>query len=68
MTTLSEFCRPFFRFLLAPFGIRGNGKDAGIRSIETAAAQGKQVSTEAKMVLIVVYNREKRYDQALRLA
>jgi tetratricopeptide (TPR) repeat protein len=56
------------RFLIAPFGIRGNGKDAGIRSIETAAAQGRQIGTEARMVLIVVYNREKRFDQALRLA
>jgi hypothetical protein len=56
------------RFLIAPFGIRGSGKEAGIRSIETAAAQGKQITTEAKMVLIVIYNREKRFDQALRLA
>jgi tetratricopeptide (TPR) repeat protein len=56
------------RMIIGLFGIRGNGKEAGLRSIETAAVRGKQVSTEAKMVLIVIYNREKRYEDALRLA
>jgi tetratricopeptide (TPR) repeat protein len=57
----------FFRFLLAPFGIRGAGKDAGIRQLEAAAAKGKTASTDARMVLTVVYAREKKYDEALRL-
>jgi tetratricopeptide (TPR) repeat protein len=57
----------FFRFLLAPFGIRGAGKEAGIRQLETAALKGKTASTDARMVLAVVYVREKKYDQALRL-
>jgi tetratricopeptide (TPR) repeat protein len=57
----------FFRFLLAPFGIRSAGKDSGIRQLETAAAKGKTASTDARMVLTVVYAREKKYDQALRL-
>ena len=56
-----------FRFLLAPFGVRGAGKEAGIRQLETAAAKGKMNSTDARMVLTVVYNREKKYDEALRL-
>jgi tetratricopeptide (TPR) repeat protein len=57
----------FFRFLLAPFGIRSAGKDAGIRQIETAASKGKIASTDARMVLAVVYSREKKYDQALQI-
>src|SRR5262249_25104207 len=34
---------------------------------ETAAAKGKNTSTDARMMLIVVYNREKRYDDALKI-
>src|SRR5437762_7700775 len=58
----------FVRFLLWPLGIRTAGKDVGIQQIETAAAKGKSTATDARMLLVVVYNREKRYDQALRLA
>src|SRR5439155_17086673 len=57
----------FFRFLLAPLGVRSAGKDEGIRELETAAAKGKMASTDARMVLTVVYAREKKYDQALNL-
>jgi len=57
----------YIRILLAPFGVRGEGKEVGIRQIETAAAKGKQVSTDAKMILVVIYNREKKHDQALQL-
>lgn len=57
----------FIRFLIGIFGVRGAGKDAGIQQLELAAAKGKNAATDAKMVLVVVYNREKKYDQALRL-
>jgi tetratricopeptide (TPR) repeat protein len=57
----------FFRYLLAPLGVRSAGKDAGIRELETAAAKGKLASTDARMVLTVVYVREKKYDDALKL-
>jgi tetratricopeptide (TPR) repeat protein len=57
----------FFRLLLAPFGIRSSGKENGIQQLETAAAKGKSASTDARMVLAVVYAREKKYDQAMRL-
>jgi tetratricopeptide (TPR) repeat protein len=57
----------FIRFFIGIVGIRSAGKDAGIHQLETAAAKGKNASTDAKMVLMVVYNREKKYDQALRL-
>jgi tetratricopeptide (TPR) repeat protein len=55
------------RFLLMPLGIRSAGKDVGIQQLETAAAKGKSTSTDARMMLIVVYNREQRYDQALQI-
>jgi tetratricopeptide (TPR) repeat protein len=59
---------PFvIRVFLKPFGISSDGKDLGIQQIETAAAKGKTASTDARMMLIVVYNREKRYDQALQI-
>jgi tetratricopeptide (TPR) repeat protein len=57
----------FVRFLLSPFGVRGAGKDIGIEELEAAAAKGKVASTDAKLILIVVYNREKRYEQSLQL-
>jgi tetratricopeptide (TPR) repeat protein len=57
----------FVRFLLSPFGVRSAGKDIGIQELETAAAKGKKASTDAKMILTVVYTREKQYDRALEL-
>jgi tetratricopeptide (TPR) repeat protein len=55
------------RFLLVPFGIRSAGKDIGIDELETTATKGKRASTDAKMILIVVYTREKRFEQALQI-
>jgi len=52
--------------VLWPLGIRSPGKDVGIQQIETAAEKGKMTATDARMLLIIVYNREKRYDQALK--
>jgi tetratricopeptide (TPR) repeat protein len=52
---------------LSIFGVSTAGKEAGIRQLETAAAKGKNASTDAKMVLSVIYSREKRYDDALRM-
>jgi tetratricopeptide (TPR) repeat protein len=57
----------FVRFLLAPFGVRSAGKDVGIQELERAATNGKRASTDAKMILTVVYTREKQYDQALQI-
>jgi len=57
----------FVRFLLLPLGIRSAGKELGIQQLETAAAKGKNTSTDARMMLIVVYNREKRYEDALTI-
>ena len=44
----------------------GGGKDKGIKQIEEAAAYGGDNETEARFALILLYNREKRYDDALK--
>ena len=44
----------------------GGGKDKGIKQIEEAAAYGGDNQTEARFALILLYNREKRYDDALK--
>ena len=55
------------RFVLSPLGVRSAGKDIGIQELEAVAAKGKIASTDAKMILVVVYTREKRYEEALKL-
>lgn len=45
----------------------GGGKDKGIAQIEQAAAYGGDNQTEARFALILLYNREKRYDDALKV-
>jgi tetratricopeptide (TPR) repeat protein len=57
----------FIRVFVGLFGISGAGKESGIQQLEVAAAKGKTASTDAKMVLAVIYSREKRYDDALRI-
>jgi hypothetical protein len=44
----------------------GGGKERGIGQIEDAAAFGGDNQTEARFALILLYNREKRYDDALK--
>jgi tetratricopeptide (TPR) repeat protein len=59
---------PFgFRMLLGIVGISGDGKDLGIQQIENTAKMGNQGATDAKMMLLIVYNREGRHDDALKL-
>jgi hypothetical protein len=43
----------------------GGGKEKGIQQIEEAAAYAGENQTEARFALILLYNREKRYDEAL---
>jgi tetratricopeptide (TPR) repeat protein len=45
----------------------GGGKEKGIKQIEDAAAYGGDNQTEARFALILLYNREKRYDDALKV-
>ncbi len=56
----------FVRFLLGVFGIRGD-KEAGIRELEYAAELGDRGRTNAKMVLVVVYNREREHEKSLAI-
>ena len=44
----------------------GGGKDKGLRLIEEAAAYPGDSQTDARFALVLVYNRERRYDDALR--
>jgi tetratricopeptide (TPR) repeat protein len=45
----------------------GGDKERGIRLIEEAAAYGGDSQDDARFALILLYNREKRYDHALNL-
>ena len=56
-----------FRVTFGLVGIGGDGKDLGIAQIENAARLGNQGVTDAKMMLLIVYNREGRHDDALKL-
>jgi tetratricopeptide (TPR) repeat protein len=45
----------------------GGGKERGIQMIERAAAYPGESRTEARFALLLIYNRERRYDDALRV-
>jgi tetratricopeptide (TPR) repeat protein len=53
--------------LLAGIAGFGGGRERGLRLIEAAAAYASDVQTNAMFTLIVIYNREARYDDALRV-
>ena len=44
----------------------GGDKDRGLQMIEEAAAYAADNEEDARFALILLYNREKRYDEALR--
>lgn len=43
----------------------GGGKERGLKLVETAASEPTSVQTDARFVLIVMYSRELRFDDAL---
>ena len=45
----------------------GGGRERGIALLESAAAHPSDAQTEAKLGLVLLYNRERRYDSALRV-
>ena len=45
----------------------GGGKDRGLKMIEETAAAGGENRTDAEFALVLLYNREKRYEDALRV-
>lgn len=53
--------------LIAGIAGFGGGKDRGLRMVEEAAAFESDVQTNALFTLIVLYNREQRYDDAGRV-
>jgi pentatricopeptide repeat protein len=55
------------RMLVSMIGLGGDGKESGLRDLETAAEKGQRIATNAKMLLIVVYGREKQFDKALKV-
>lgn len=57
----------WLRFFLGVFGVGGGSKENGVAALEDAAKNGRRVSTDAKMLLVVVYNRERRFDEALKI-
>lgn len=44
----------------------GGGKERGLQMIEAAAARRGENAADAKFALVLLYNREQRYDDALR--
>ncbi len=55
------------RMVVGVFGMSGSGKEEGIHKLEMVAATGNRAATDAKEILIIIYNREREYDQSLRL-
>lgn len=45
----------------------GGGKDKGLRMVEDTAAAGGENRTDAQFALVLLYNRERRYDDAMRV-
>ncbi len=45
----------------------GGGKEEGLRLIEKAAASPSDVQSDAKTALVLIYNRERRYDDAVKV-
>ena len=45
----------------------GGGKERGIALLERAAAGGGEARTDAMFALVLIYNRERRFDDALRV-
>jgi tetratricopeptide (TPR) repeat protein len=45
----------------------GGGKERGIDFIQETAARGRESRTDAMFALVLVYNRERRYDDAMRV-
>jgi len=45
----------------------GGGRERAMEALESCAAYPSDVQTEAKLALVLIYNRERRYDSALRI-
>ena len=54
--------------LMASLGGIGGSKKRGIQTLERVVEQGRRVSDDARVMLIAIYKREKRYSESLNLA
>jgi len=45
----------------------GGGRERGIEMVQESAAQGSESRTDAMFALVLLHNRERRYDDALRV-
>ena len=54
--------------LMARIAGLGSGRERGLRMVEAAASTPSEVQTNARFTLIVIYNREGRFADALRVA
>jgi mono/diheme cytochrome c family protein len=54
------------RLLARLAGFR-SGRQSGMRLVEQAAAYSSPVQTNAQFMLVLMYNRERRHDEALRI-
>ena len=45
----------------------GGDKNKGLKMVEDTAAAGRENRTDAQFALVLLYNREKRYDDAMRV-
>ena len=43
----------------------GGGKERGILALQDTAARGREARTDALFALVLIYNRERRYDEAM---
>ncbi|MGB2713544.1 MAG: hypothetical protein WBC51_05155 [Vicinamibacterales bacterium] len=58
---------PFHWRLLAGLVGFDGGREQGVKLVERAAAAPSDIQTNARFTLIVIYNREEQYDEALRV-
>lgn len=58
---------PLFKRLIANIAGFSGGRERGMGLVEDAAAFASDIQTNARFCLIVIYNREKRYADALRV-
>jgi len=54
------------RMMGSIFGLRGN-EGRGIAALERVAKEGRYNSDDARLVLVTIYQREKRYDDSFRV-
>jgi hypothetical protein len=57
----------WFRLFLGVFGVSGGNKARGLATVADVAAHGSQATIDAKMLLVVMYNREKQYQDSLAI-